>query len=420
MPGGTANAVDPTESPSPTAPEPCSASVALADKDLGTPYVYAVNLDSGQELVNIRGDQTTPTASVLKLVTVAWSTKYLSLDYKAKTTVLVDPAAPSTIYLRGGGDHTLSRLSGSSYSTYSGKAPRLDTLVADILAKWPAEQPLEKIVVDTSFFEGGGWNPNWSKVYRTSGDMALISALQLDGDRKNPDLTDKKYSGLRSTNPPLTAAKIFKSKLGTLASNAKISFGRTPVTATELSSIESRTAINWMRHALMVSDNTETEMIAFHAAKAAGYPANWRSTTKLAKRFMRQIGINPKKLVFADNSGLADANRVTPKAVVAVIQAIQNDTGNLHTVKSLLPVSGVSGSLATRLTGSTRGKVFAKVGYIPGLVSLAGFIDAKDGSHLGFAIFARKEGKTKLSAGTKPAIDRLVKRMYACGAGLTK
>lgn len=379
-----------------------------------------MNLDNGQELINLRGNQLTPSASVMKLVTVAWAAQYLPMTYKAQTKVLVDPNEPGTLILKGGGDHTLSRVTGTSYTTYGRRAPRLQTLVDQTLALWPANQPINKIIVDSTFFEGGGWNRNWWSGYRASGDQALITALQLDGDRANPDLTDKKFSSKRSNQPIARAAKIFKNRLGPLAQNAKLVYSKAPTTAVDMSSVSSRTMVNWMRHALMVSDNTETEMIAFHAAKAAGLPASWASTSKLAKRFMRKISIDPRRLVFSDASGLADSNRVTAKAVVAVVQAIHNDTGNLNQVKSLLPVSGISGSLATRLTGSTRGKVFAKVGYIPGLFSLAGFIDAKDGSHLGFAIFARSVGKTKVTSQTKPAIDALVKRLYVCGAASTR
>ena len=403
-----------------SAPTPCSAAKQLKDPDLGTPYVYVVNLDTKQVLLNLRGQSLTPTASVMKLVTVAWATKYLPMSYTAQTKVLVDPNEPSTIILKGGGDHTLSQLSGASYSTYGKRSARLETLVNQTLALWPSNQPIKKILIDSTFFEGGGWNKNWNPAFRASGDMSLITALQLDGDRKNPDLTDTNYSSIRSPNPIEKTANLFRSKLGQLANGAKIVYGKSPTAATDLTKVNSRAMVNWMRHALMVSDNTETEMIAFHAAKAANLPATWGTTSTLAKRFMRSIGIKPTGFVFNDTSGLAETNRLTAKSVVAVVQAIYDDTSNLNQVKSLLPVSGTSGSLANRLTGELRGKVTAKVGYISGLVSLAGFIDAKDGTHLGFGIFARKLGNTKLSSGTKPAIDRLVKRLYYCGAGLTR
>jgi hypothetical protein len=45
-----------------------------------------------------------------------------------------------------------------------------------------------------------------------------------------------------------------------------------------------------------------------------------------------------------------------------------------------------------------------------------GKVDAKDGTHIGFAVFARGQ----VSAQTKPAIDTLVKRMHFCGANLSK
>ncbi|MFM6980686.1 MAG: D-alanyl-D-alanine carboxypeptidase/D-alanyl-D-alanine-endopeptidase, partial [Micrococcales bacterium] len=403
----------------PTPAASCSAKSELADKNLATPYVYAVNLDTGEVLLDVRGDALTPTASVMKLVTIAWAYDYLNANYAARTQVLADTNQVGTLYLKGGGDHTLSRLTGSSYTTYSRSAPRLENLVTQTLAAWPKDVPITKIVVDASFFDGGGWNRNWPEYYRRSGDMSMITALMVDADRKNPDLTDKKYDPFRSTQPVQRVAKLFKTGLGDVAKDAKIVYSKTSDTATEIAGVNSRTIVNWFRHALMVSDNTETEIIAFHAAKAAGRSTTWRNTTKLARNYMRSIGYDPKKLIFNDNSGLASSNRLTAKAVVSVIQAIHADPAKFETFKTLLPVSGVSGSLASRMTGTLRGKVTAKVGFIPGLVSLAGWVDAEDGSHIAFAIFARTQGNTKITSRTKPAIDKLVGRFYACGAALT-
>ncbi len=407
----------PTPSPTYTSPSSCSASKQVANPNLARPYVYAVNLDTGKPLVSVRASATTPSASVMKLVTMAWASEILPSTYTVKTKVLVDPLEPGTIILQGNGDHTLSQLSGTSYSTYGTKAPELQALATQTLGLLSPTEPIQKIIVDATFFEGGGWNKHWWPGYRTSGDISLITALQVDGDRKNPDLTDVNYSGKRSTNPAAKVAKLFKAQLGALAANAQLVYAKTPVQATELTSVQSRTMVNWMRHALMVSDNTETEMIAFQAAKASGKKANWSSTRILALRFFKKHQIRTTGLKLYDTSGLSSENRITAKAVVGVVQAIYQDSlseapGNLSSIKNLLPASGISGSLATRLTGELQGKVHAKVGFIPGLTSLAGFVDAKDGTHVGFAVFARGQ----VNAQTKPAIDTLVKRLYYCGA----
>jgi len=408
-----------TPSPTPTyvSPRFCSASRQLSNPNLAKPYVYAVNLDTGKPLVSIRGSATTPSASVMKLVTMAWASEILPSTYTVKTKVLVDPLEPGTLILQGNGDHTLSQLNGLSYSTYGTKAPDLQTLATQAVSLLAPTQPITKLVVDSTFFEGGGWNKRWWPGYRVSGDMSLITALQLDGDRKNPDLTDVNYSGKRSLNPVAKVAKLFKTQLGAIAAGAKIVFAKTPSQAVELTSVQSRTMVNWMRHALMVSDNTETEMIAFQAAKAAGKKANWSTTRRLTLNFFKKHQINTTGLKFYDTSGLSSDNRVTAKAVVGVVQAIYQDSKsvaptNLASIKNLLPASGISGSLATRLTGELMGKVHAKVGFIPGLTSLAGFVDAKDGTQVGFAIFARGQSNPQ----TRPAIDTLVKRLYFCGA----
>ena len=85
-----------------------------------------------------------------------------------------------------------------------------------------------------------------------------------------------------------------------------------------------------------------------------------------------------------------------------------------------LPVAGKSGTLATRFNGANavaRGSVHAKSGYIPGLYSLAGIVNAKDGTAISFAGFARSAGGKKVGYAARPALDSLAARLYACGAG---
>lgn len=407
-------------SAAPTAP--CSAAVALGQKALGQFYGYVIDTATGKVLLDTRGTETTPSASVLKVLTVAAALEKLPADYRATTKVFTVPSAPGTLVLQGGGDHTLSRMTGDSFTTYS-NAARLETLAAQVLLAWTLDTPVTKIILDQNFFSGASYNSAWKLSDRTNGYISHITGLQVDSDRANPDLTSKAYSGYRSTNPVSQTGKFFKESLQGLADDASIVVGRTPSNAVLMTSVSSAPIGTWLQHAISVSDNTETEFIARHAAKAAGLPPRFESIQLLVTQTLSKLGVDSTGLVMKDGSGLAQANRVTPKMIAELMAKSAVDTGQLASLASYLPVAGRSGTLATRFTGKNamaRTFVTGKSGYIPGLYSLAGIIKAKDGSKLSYAIFARSAKGKQVNYASRGALDTVATRFYQCGLSLTK
>jgi D-alanyl-D-alanine carboxypeptidase/D-alanyl-D-alanine-endopeptidase (penicillin-binding protein 4) len=423
-PTGTATpSPTPTVRVPPTGPFPtCSAAKVLASSALGKLYGYVINADTGKVLVDIRGTETTPSASVLKVLTASAAIVTLPPTYRAATKVFTVPGQPGTVVLQGGGDHTLSRMTGDSYTTYY-KPARLETLAAQVFAKWPDGQPITKIVLDSSFFTGPTYNPAWKSSDRTNGYISNITGLQVDSDRANPDLTSTAYSGYRSTNPVSATGKFFKASLEGLADGATIVEGKTPTGAVELTRVYSQPITTWLAHAIAVSDNTETEYIGRHAAKVAGLPASFDSIQKLVKATLGPIGIDTTGLVMKDGSGLAQADRVTAKMIAELMFKVANNQSGLGSLEGYLPVAGQTGTLAGRFNGPNaiaKRFVKGKSGYIPGLYSLAGIIDAKDGSRLAYALFARSSGGNKVGYAARPALDSVATRFYQCGGGLTR
>ncbi|MFM6977234.1 MAG: D-alanyl-D-alanine carboxypeptidase/D-alanyl-D-alanine-endopeptidase, partial [Micrococcales bacterium] len=367
----------------------------------------------------IRGDVQTPSASVLKVVTAAAAITTLPTDYSATTTVLTVPSEPGTLVLKGGGDHTLSRLTPPSFTTYK-KPPKLRELADAVSASWPAGTPINKIILDATFFDQPAWNSAWKNSDRTNGYMSLITGLQVDSDRANPDLTDVKYSGNRSTNPVIAAGKYFKTAIGDLAKSATLVEATTPATAVEIKAIKSQPITVWLDHALKYSDNTETEFIAKHALKFSGKSTSFKNIQSMAVAALKKMKIDSKKLVMVDGSGLAQGNRVTAKLITQIMANAAKPDSPLAAMFNYLPVSGYSGTLSGRFTGvskAARGFVHAKSGYIPGLYSLAGIVTAKDGTPIAFAAFSREAGGKKLYYSARAAHDALAARLYECGAG---
>lgn len=419
----TTPSATPTASPSlppvPNKPRSCSIRQAATSPNLAYFYGYAVNAITGEIYLNVRGEEQTPSASVLKVVTAAAAISTLPVDYTAKTTVLSVPNEPGTLVLKGGGDHTLSRLNPPSYTTYK-KPPKLKELATAVIASWPAGTTINKIILDATYFDQPAWNTAWKASDRTNGYMSLITGLQVDSDRANPDLTDVKYSGNRSTNPVLATGKYFKAAIGDIAKTAILVEAKTPVSAVELKTVSSQPISVWLDHALKYSDNTETEFIAKHALKFSGKTTSFKNIQALAVAALKKLKIDSKKLVMLDGSGLAQGDRVTAKLITQIMARAANPASPLASMFDYLPVSGVSGTLSARFTGvskAARGAVHAKSGYIPGLYSLAGIVMAKDGTPIAFAAFSREAGGKKLYYSARAAHDALAARFYECGAG---
>lgn len=413
-----------TPTPSPlvtTAPNSCSAKSAISQSALAKFYAYVVDVNTGRVLLDVNGAEATPSASVLKVLSVAAALKILPATYTATTRVYTVPSQPGVIVLKGGGDHTLSKMTKGGYTTYA-KAARLETLASKVLTSWTSDQPITKIIMDSSFFTGESYNSYWLASDRTNGYISHITALQVDSDRANGDQTSSAYSGYRSTDPVLKTGTLFKQSLKGLAPTAKLVKGTLPKDAVELTSVTSQPITTWMSHAIGVSDNTETEFIARHAAKAFGLAPSFASVEPMVKDLLAGLGIDSAKLVMKDASGLAQANRVTPKMITELMVKVAQGNTAIAPLESYLPVAGVGpGSMGGRFTGANavaRKYVKGKTGFIPGLYSLAGIINAKDGSRLAYSIFARSaEGKT-VGWSTRGALDTVATRFYSCGAGL--
>jgi D-alanyl-D-alanine carboxypeptidase/D-alanyl-D-alanine-endopeptidase (penicillin-binding protein 4) len=432
----------------------------LASKKLGKLYAYAVNLNTDKVLVNVRSNSQTPSASVMKTITAAAALKFIvkpreaaALEpYRATTSVLTMPSEPSTIILRGGGDPTLSRVEAGSYTTYylPGQHPvKLRELAARTLRSIPEGTTINKLILDSTFFKGPVWNPNWFTYTRNAGYMTPITGLMVDAGRVNPDLTDRKYSGRRVLDPATQAGRSFKSWLVSIDQKAAadalalgavyvskvdpnmvITKAVTPNSALELVSGQSQPITNWIRHFMKISDNTETEMVARHTAMALGLPNKYTSVQTVGTRLFQSIGVNSSKLVMKDGSGLAHTNRVTPRLLVGLLENAAEPDSDLAALTGMMATSG-EGTLSGRFMAYNkttkrnvlvipRGSVRAKTGYIGGLYSLSGIVTTQDNQQIAFAIFARSDRASRkyVGAGTKSAIDNIVEKLYLCGSTL--
>lgn len=432
----------------------------LKSSKLGKLYAYAVDLTTNKVLVNVRSGEQTPSASVMKAITAAAAIKFIVkprsvaqlAPYVATTSVLTSPTEPGTLILRGGGDHTLTRVKPGAYTTYylpNQHPAKIREIAAEALAALPAGTVINKIVLDDTFFKGPSWNANHYDYSRTNGDISPITGLMIDAARRNPDLTDTKYSGRRVKDPTLQTGVIFKDWLKSvddaaavtandpsvkkLAATVTIVKGKTPTNAVAIVSKNSQPITNWITHALKISDNSETEVIARHTQKALGLKNSYTSVQTMGNRLFASLGVSYKSLVMKDASGLAPNNRVTPKLLVALMKSAADPNSDIASLTTYMATSGDGGTLGGRFIAYNsvtkrnelvipRGSIRAKTGYIGGLYSLSGLITTAgpEPHTIAFSIFARSDSANRkyVGYGTKDAIDGIVEKLYLCGPNL--
>jgi D-alanyl-D-alanine carboxypeptidase/D-alanyl-D-alanine-endopeptidase (penicillin-binding protein 4) len=133
---------------------------------------------------------------------------------------------------------------------------------------------------------------------------------------------------------------------------------------------------------------------------------------------LNYTNIPSSNLVIKDGSGLSNLNAVPPTYLAKLSQLIGSGLGNWNVLMNGMPVAHETGSLADRFGGANldaAGKVIAKTGWIKHGYTLAGMINAKDGTKLVFAVYALGN----VSSSAKGAIDNLVTAAYRCGNTLS-
>jgi PBP4 family serine-type D-alanyl-D-alanine carboxypeptidase len=113
-----------------------------------------------------------------------------------------------------------------------------------------------------------------------------------------------------------------------------------------------------------------------------------------------EMGIKPEEFSFPTNGSGSPDSQAAPRATVKLLSDMYAGK-NGAVFKAALPILGVDGSLAeTGLTLPAKAHVFAKTGTTvdsTGLKAqvLAGYIDAKSGRHLAFALYVNDAGPIK-------------------------
>lgn len=120
---------------------------------------------------------------------------------------------------------------------------------------------------------------------------------------------------------------------------------------------------------------------------AAGQSGSWANGGAAVLSYARSLGVNIDNLKIDDGSGLSRDNRVTAELLCAVLSSAHHGPGR-DAFAATLAVAGVDGTLDDRFSTfpHLQKRVLAKSGYISGVRSLSGYLNARDGRVIAFAI----------------------------------
>lgn len=137
------------------------------------------------------------------------------------------------------------------------------------------------------------------------------------------------------------------------------------------------------------SDNLSAEMtLRAIALKNLGNPASAQNGIKIIDSLINKIGLNSDDYVLADGSGISRYNLITTELLVDLLKYMfQNSTDNYEVLKNSFPLSGVDGTLSSRMKDTKAYKnVNAKTGTLSGVSSLSGYLKSANSHDITFSI----------------------------------
>jgi D-alanyl-D-alanine carboxypeptidase/D-alanyl-D-alanine-endopeptidase (penicillin-binding protein 4) len=170
------------------------------------------------------------------------------------------------------------------------------------------------------------------------------------------------------------------------------------------------------------SDNAILENLVRQAVVESGQPVPADGnigpfiTAELVK-----AGIDTTGAVITDAAGLAPGQLVSVKTVDQVLAlGLGKDHPDLRRVLTQLPISGLSGTMASRFgapdTVGVAGIPRAKTGTLTGISALAGITTDADGRALSFVVVADQvPASSEGTLGARTTLDRFVAALTRCG-----
>lgn len=387
------------------APDVDAALAEVADDPaLGALSGHVTDISTGDELWSQDPDTMMVPASATKLATVSAALDTLPSDDRVATRVLPG-TRPGQIVLKGDGDVTLERSSGSGFFTSPANIDDLAEQVKETLG----EEQVTEVVVDNSAREGSLFNKDWSREDISGGNVAPLSSVMLDAGRLDPSDSYSPRSGTPGADVGTALAEALGSPDAAVTTSDKAvetgegeSSDNAPLGAVYSAPLSTR-----VRDMMLHSDNLLAEAVAREVAVAAGEPATFEGATKATLAALEKEGIDVSEVTLGDNSGMSEKNRLSARILDNILSTAASED-KLRVLLDGLPVANGNGTLLERYTadsgaGDGAGWVRAKTGTLDGVNTLAGTVTTEAGRTLSFAFLSNG---SDMDAG-RAALDRL-------------
>ena len=223
-----------------------------------------------------------------------------------------------------------------------------------------------RVLGDESWFDArrtvAGWRPGYYIF-----ESAPLSALVVDGDW---------YRGRMAREPALAAATRFAEVLHARGlQTGTASTGRASADDFALATVYSDPLPAVLATMDRESDNFIAELMLKTLGAEAGDAGTSAAGAAVVTRALREAGIPLRGVRIVDGSGLSRSDRITPRALAAILVASWVDPDLRDPVWSALAVAGVNGTLDRRLTTApARGAVRAKTGTTAVASALSGYV----------------------------------------------
>jgi D-alanyl-D-alanine carboxypeptidase/D-alanyl-D-alanine-endopeptidase (penicillin-binding protein 4) len=358
-------------------------------------------------LFSSHADQPAVPASTTKLTTSVAVLASAGPDHRITTSAV---RSGGNVILVGGGDPTLT--TSASRLAYPRPATLTDLARQTATALKAAGIRRVQVDYDVSAYQGGRSGPGWKPGYFAEGDVAPVSALEIDEGRVAPGVPS------RVQDPPGVAAAAFARALGRQGVTAHLGTRTTaPKGAQRLGAVQSPPISALVERLLTDSDNDIAEAMARQVAMKVGRPPTFQGGAAAVHDVLTRLGA-AAGINTVDGSGLSPLNRITPSGLAKLLALAASSAKHpeLRTVMSGMPIAGFSGTLANRYGNGTaaggKGVVRAKTGTLNGVNTLAGVVDDADGRLLTFAFMANN---VQSPAAALAALDTLAGTLAGCG-----
>jgi D-alanyl-D-alanine carboxypeptidase/D-alanyl-D-alanine-endopeptidase (penicillin-binding protein 4) len=317
----------------------------------------AVDLLTGRTFFAQGEDMPLAPASNEKLTVTYAALRELGPSYRFRTRVvgvgtLVGATWHGTLVLKGFGDPTLTTL-------------RVQRLVNRLWQRG-IRRVDGRVLGDESWFDdlrvAQGWKPSFELQ-----DSLPLSALVVDRDR---------YDGHVALQPAVAAAGTFRRLLRArgIAVAGPAGVGVADPGDPTLAETLSAPLAEVVRRMDRVSDNFDAEMLLKDLGAELGAGGTTAAGLRIVTAALAGAGVPLAGVRLVDGSGLSLDDRLTARALGALLVAIWHDPALRPVVWSALPVAGESGTLKDRMRRRpARGAVRAKTGTTDQASALSGY-----------------------------------------------